>query len=228
MKAKILVKFATRSRPQKFIDGIKNIISKVSDKENFVILVSADKDDFTMYNQAVMNEIKPFLESGKVVIAFDKSTSKIDAINRDLELISDWQILINFSDDMEFLVDGFDEIIRSHFSTHFPDYNGNMYYNDGFVGDKLSTMSIIGRQYFDTVLDKKIYNPEYFSLFCDNEYTEVAVKLNKIQYYNIILCKHNHPANIGGVMDEQLTKTQAYWERDKNTYEKRKSKNFFL
>lgn len=228
MKPIILFKFASRSRPQKFIDGINNIISKVSDNENFKILVSADKDDYTMYNQSVLSQIKPHIDSGKVVVVFDKSISKIDAINRDLELINDWQILVNFSDDMEFIVDGFDEMIRSHFAIHFPEYNGNMYYNDGFVGDKISAMSIIGRRYFDTVLGKKIYNPEYFSLFCDNEYTEVAVKLNKIQYYNIILYKHNHPANIGGVMDEQLTKTEAYWERDKNTYEKRKASNFDL
>jgi hypothetical protein len=227
-KAKILFKFATRSRPDKFITGINNIFSKVSDKENFQILVSADSNDTSMYNQEVMNKIKDHLDSGKIIMSFGESKSKIDAINRDMELVNDWHILMNFSDDMEFITDGFDEIVRSHFATHFPDYNGNMDYNDGYVGDKLSTMSIIGKTYFDTVLNKRIYNDEYMSLFCDNEYTEVAKKLNKIQYYNMILYKHNHPSNNGSMLDEQYRRTESYWEQDKLVYEKRSKINFGL
>jgi hypothetical protein len=227
-KAKILFKFATRSRPDKFIIGINNIFSKVSDKENFQILVSADSNDTSMYNQEVMNKIKDHLDSGKIIMSFGESKSKIDAINRDMELVNDWHILMNFSDDMEFITDGFDEIVRSHFATHFPDYNGNMYYNDGYVGDKLSTMSIIGKTYFDTILNKRIYNDEYMSLFCDNEYTEVAKKLNKIQYYNMILYKHNHPSNNRSMLDEQYKRTESYWEQDKLVYEKRSKINFGL
>jgi hypothetical protein len=103
-----------------------------------------------------------------------------------------------------------------------------MDYNDGYVGDKLSTMSIIGKTYFDTVLNKRIYNDEYMSLFCDNEYTEVAKKLNKIQYYNMILYKHNHPSNNGSMLDEQYRRTESYWEQDKLVYEKRSKINFGL
>jgi hypothetical protein len=226
MKAKILFKFATRSRPHKFLYGVNNIFSKVSDKENFQILVSADVDDDSMYNQEVMNQIKSHLDSGKIIMAFGNSKSKIDAINRDMELINDWNILINFSDDMEFVTDGFDEIIRQHFATHFPDFNGNMHYNDGYTCDKLSTMSIIGKTYFDVILKKKIYWDEYLSLFCDNEYTEVAKKLNKIQYYDMILFKHNHPANNGIMPDEQYQKNESHWEHDKNVYERRSKINF--
>ena len=96
MKAKILFKFATRSRPDKFITGINNIFSKVSDKENFQILVSADSNDTSMYNQEVMNKIKDHLDSGKIIMSFGESKSKIDAINRDMQLVDDWNILMNF------------------------------------------------------------------------------------------------------------------------------------
>jgi hypothetical protein len=97
------------------------------------------------------------------------------------------------------------------------------------VGDKLSTMSIIGKTYFDTVLNKKIYHPDYKSLFCDNEYTEVAKKLNKIQYYDMILYRHNHPANVQGMpMDEQYVRTEGFWHIDSQVYERRSKMNFGL
>jgi hypothetical protein len=226
MTPTILFKFATRSRPIKFLDGLKNITSRIADKENYKILVTADSDDASMNNELILNSAKPYTDTGKVKIVFGTSTSKIDAINRDMENENDWHILINYSDDMEFIVDGFDNIIRQHFRGIFPDFNGNVYYNDGFVGSKLSTMSIIGKAYFDTVLQKKIYHPEYVSLFCDNEYTEVAKKLNKIQYYDMILYRHNHPANTGIGMDEQYVRTEGFWQRDSAVYERRKSINF--
>lgn len=225
----ILFKFATRSRPTKFLNGLKNISERVSDKENYKILVTADSDDLSMNNDLLKNSYQHYIDSGKVKVVFGTSTSKIDAINRDMENENDWHILINYSDDMEFIVDGFDNIIRQHFLNIFPDFNGNVYYNDGYVGDKLSTMSIIGKTYFDIILNKKIYNPQYMSLFCDNEYTEVAKKLNKIQYYDMILYRHNHPANIQGIgMDEQYIKTESYWQRDSAIYEIRRGMNFGL
>jgi hypothetical protein len=225
---KILFKFATRSRPTKCLEGLRNITSRVLDKENYKILISADEDDLSMNNDLIKQSIQPYIETGKVSLIFGKSHSKIDAINRDLETENDWHILVNFSDDMEFVVDGFDNIIRQHFAIHFPDFNGNMHYNDGYTANKLCTLSIIGKTYFDTILKKKIYHPDYKSLFCDNEYTEVATKLNKIQYYDLILFRHNHPANIGTPLDEQYIHTEAFWNVDSQTYERRRNLNFEL
>lgn len=224
----ILFKFATRSRPIKFIGGIKNIINSLADKENYKIVVSADIDDVSMNNDLVKNSVKEFTDTGKVFLKYGYSKSKIDAINRDMENENDWHILVNYSDDMEFVVNGFDNIIRNHFAIHFPDFNGNMHYNDGFTGKKLCTMSIIGKTYFDSVLNKKIYHPDYLSLFCDNEYTEVAQKLKKMQYYDMVLFKHNHPSNIKTPMDEQYVKTEGYWKVDSETFNRRKKINFGL
>jgi hypothetical protein len=225
---KILFKFATRSRPIKCLEGLRNITNRVADKNNYKILISADENDSSMNNDLIKLSIQPYIETGKVSLIFGESSSKIDAINRDLETENDWNILVNFSDDMEFVVDGFDNTIRHHFSIHFPDFNGNMHYNDGFTGNKLCTLSIIGKTYFDTILNKKIYHPDYKSLFCDNEYTEVARKLNKIQYYDLILFRHNHPANIGTPMDEQYKHTEGFWQVDSQTYERRRKINFGL
>jgi hypothetical protein len=226
---KILFKFATRSRADKFFEGLDNILEKVADKNNFCILVSADADDLVMNNKETIEKLKNYLVRfpENIIIKFGSSKNKIDAINRDVNEIKDrfkFDILINFSDDMRFIVDGFDNIIRDKFNQIFPDTNGNVFFNDGFVKDAISTMSIIGRAYYDKF--NYIYHPSYKSLWCDNEYTEVAKKDNKIQYYDEVLYKHFHPSNIGGFIDEQLRHTESFSEEDFANYEKRKLNNF--
>lgn len=223
---KILVKFASRSRPEKFFAGLDNILSKIDDKVNYVILVSADVDDTSMYNKAVLTRLKHYVDNYNVIPVFGTSTSKIDAINRDMNVVTDWEILINFSDDMEFQVQGFDNIIREKFRAIFPDTNGNIFFNDGFVGDVLSTMTIMGRMFYDAI--GYIYHPSYFSLFPDEEYTAVCRKLNKIEYYPDVLYKHNHPANGIGVPDAQLTRTEGYWDVDKKNFQERQLRNYDL
>lgn len=226
---KILFKFATRSRASKFFEGLDNILEKISDKENFCILVSADADDLSMNNKETIEKLKDYLTRfpKNIIVKFGSSKNKIDAINRDVNEIKsrfDFDILINFSDDMRFIVDGFDNIIRDKFNHIFPDTNGNVFFNDGFVKDAISTMSIIGRAYYDKF--NYIYHPSYKSLWCDNEYTEVAKTDNKIQYYDEILYKHFHPSNVGGMIDEQLRYTESFHNEDFANYEVRKKNNF--
>lgn len=228
-KYKILFKFATRSRVDKFFEGLDNILANISDKENFLILVSADIDDASMCNKEMYEKLKDYLIAypEKIVVKFSTSESKIHAINRDVNEIKDrfdFDILVNFSDDMKFIVNGFDDIIREKFNIHFPDTNGNIYFNDGFVKDAISTMSIIGRMYYDKF--NYIYHPSYKSLWCDNEYTEVAKRENKIAYFDEILYNHLHPSNVGGFIDEQLKHTESFNNIDFQNFENRKLNNF--
>ena len=92
---KILYKLATRSRREKAVKAIENII-KFNPKGAFAILLSIDTDDESM---------KDFQhDSEAVIIKRGLSKNKIDAINRDMNIIEneyDWDILVNFSDDME-------------------------------------------------------------------------------------------------------------------------------
>jgi len=224
---KILFKFPTRSRPDKFFIGLDNILSNIADKVNYTILVSADVDDTTMYNKEVLTKLKHYMENYNVVPVFGTSTSKINAVNRDIEKIEKWDIIVVMSDDMNFQMFGFDSVIREKFTIHFPDTNGNLHFNDGFVGNRVSTMTIMGRLFYDSY-GKYVYHPSYFSLFCDEEYTLVAGKLNKMQYFPQIIFKHEHPANGFGIPDEQLKKTEAYWEIDKNNFMARQLRNFDL
>ena len=221
----ILFKFATRSRPQKFFDGLDNILSNLEDKENYLILVSADEDDPAMYNKQVFARLKEYVNKYNVLISYSQSRNKVDAINRDInELSQPWDILVNFSDDMKFIVNGFDEIIRQELRRAFPDLNGNIHFNDGFTKDKVCTMSIMGRRYYDQF--KYVYHPDYISLWCDNEYTEVAMANRRMMYINDPIYHHMHPNNVGGFIDEQYQNTEKYYYIDGATYEKRKLANF--
>ena len=184
---KILFKYASRSRNQKFFEGLENILTNLGDLNNFCILCSLDADDTEMNNPETIKRLAEYVKkySNKIVIKFGSSKSKIDAINRDVNDFKqrfDFDILINFSDDMRFLVHSFDNNIRQKFLQHFPDLDGNLHFNDGFSADPISTLSIIGRKYYERY--NYIYHPSYFSLWCDNEYTLVAKRLNKIIYFN--------------------------------------------
>jgi hypothetical protein len=226
---KILFKYASRSRNEKFFEGLDNILNNLNDLNNFCILCSLDADDETMNNQQSIKRITEYVKKypANIVIKFGKSKNKIDAINRDVNDFKErfnFDILVNFSDDMQFIVNSFDKIIRDKFYIAYPNLDGNIYFNDGFVGDSISTMSIIGRKYYDKF--NYIYHPSYHSLWCDNEYTMVAKKEKKIVYFDEKIYIHNHPANIGGFVDSQLMKTESFNEIDRENFNKRLTNNF--
>jgi hypothetical protein len=85
-------------------------------------------------------------------------------------------------------------------------------------------MSIIGRKYYDKY--NYIYHPSYISLWCDNEYTIVAKNQQKMIYFEEIIFVHNHPSNVGGIVDEQLKKTESFAEIDYNNFMNRQKNNF--
>jgi hypothetical protein len=218
MKEHILFKLATRSRPEKARDSINNIIENCK-SDNFTILVSVDFDDNSMKNFSYVHS--------NVTIIYGISKSKIDAINRDLDIVKDWDILINTSDDMVFTNKGFDNIIRQDFEDNLDQF---IHYSDGNQKENISTMSIMGKEYYERF--NYIYHPDYKSLWCDAEATEVAVLLGKYRYMgdNKILFRHMHPAWGLAESDAQYQKTEApeMWEHDYKVILERKARNYDL
>lgn len=213
----ILYKFATRSRPEKFKATVENILALAKYPE-FTILVSADTDDKTMYNPHIegwMDWNNQYLQ-----YVYGTSNNKIHAINRDLPY-NNWDIIVNVSDDMVFLKDGFDIDIIEAFGDNLDQF---IHFPDGHTGEKLASMSIMGREYYDRF--GYIYHPDYVSLWCDNEAMEVAQQLNKYKYIDKQIFEHRHPAWVGGPVDAQLAHTQKFERQDHRTYLKRKSLGF--
>lgn len=216
----ILYKLATRSRPQRFKETLNSIINN-SSNNNYMVLVSIDNDDESM--QLVSKEI----DHPNVVFISGLSYNKIHAINRDVEKASDyadWDILVNVSDDMLITSKDFDKVVRSAFIETTDVF---LHLPDGFTNEKLPTMSIMGKEYYERF--NFIYHPSYKSVWCDNEAMDVAKKTLCYRYIAQQVFVHNHPANIGNVVwDEQYARTEAYQMHhdDNMNYETRKLQGF--
>lgn len=218
--------FASRNRPAKFFSALDNI-KDLSVSGNYEIICSLDQDDAMMNNRDVGALLKQY---DKVRAFYSKSYGKISAINRELQKInSETKIIICFSDDMEFTMKGFDVQIRNDMARYSPDTDGVLHYNDGTMnGRRLMTMSIIGKKYFDRT--GYIYNPEYKSVYADDEAIQVAKILNKYFYSNKQLFKHNHWLFNMSKQDELNKKNDSpeMYAIDGNTYKLRKENNFYL
>lgn len=225
MSAKITYVFASRSRPDKFFAAIENIIN-LSVKEDYVIIASLDSDDKSMNNGTVKNRIKGYK---KVSAYYGTSTGKVHAINLNCDKIpNNTDIIIVMSDDMIFEQRGFDDIIRIDMQKYFPNMDGCLHYPDGSkVQERLITLSIMGINFFRRF--GYIYNPEYTSLWCDMEFSEIAKKLGKYKYLpDSKIFRHAHPLWTKEPYDALMTRNESFYNSDKEIYLKRLANNFDL
>jgi hypothetical protein len=168
---KLLFKIPSRSRPSQALSLIKNIEKSISNKENYKILLSADKDDPTMYNADFVNSIKQYIESGKLILSFDYSKSSIDAINRDMKLISDYDIIVYCPDDIQF-ESGFDDKIIVKFTDKFHDTNGKLYFETS-----TKEILVIGKELYEK--QGFIYNPSIKHNLILNYYNDKNTERNE-------------------------------------------------
>jgi hypothetical protein len=220
---KIIVKFPTRGRKNKFFNTFKKYYDLCDDINNVKFLVSIDRDDIEMNNQDTFDILKNFTNVSVVV---GESKSKVHAVNRDLENFTEWDILLLASDDMIPQIKGYDNIIIDKMVSNYPDTDGVLWFNDGFQGNRLNTLCILGKKYYERF--NYIYYPEYKSTWCDNEFMSVAAILNKQTYFNEVIIKHEHPDWGYGNRDLIHNKNQIDLGHDNNLYVTRRSLNFNL
>ena len=213
----ICYSLASRSRPDKFFETLDNI-QTMSKEHNHFIVAKLDDDDHSMNNDFVRSKIVSY---PSVMVKWGKSISKIHAINRDLDDIPKWDIMICVSDDMRFRTYGYDDIIRQHMPE---DLDGFLHIKDDYAKEKVCTVSIIGRKYYER--DGYIYNPAYYSLWCDNEAHEIAVLRG---------CYKEIPGSIehlhytaGKASKDQLYKRNDTYHEDQRIFNERKANNFYL
>jgi len=208
----ILYKLTSRSRPANMYRAYKSVVDNATIEWRMIL--SVDADDATTLNS---DEFKQMQWDSKVSIHVGTSKSKIDAINRDVPQ-SEWDILVNLSDDQIFTKRGFDEVIAQCGKDEF------LHLPDGHVNELLPTMSVMGYDYYKRF--NYIYHPDYVSLWCDNEQMDVAKELGCYKYVNEHVFEHLHPAWTGEKPDAQLEHTQKFYRQDERTYRKRKSLGF--
>ena len=216
---KILVKFPTRERPKQFLKVLKLLNEKATDRNNINYLITVDSNDPTMTPQV----LDQAMNVNNVTISHGKSDSKIHACNRDM-VIGGWDIVILVSDDMVPQLDGWDEILRQAMTKYYPDTDGALWFNDGYQ-PRTCTLTVFGKKYYDRF--GWLYHPDYHSLFCDNEQTEVGLASGKLKYLELVLFKHEHFANNPAVKRDALyDRNEALFNLDKETYERRKAQGF--
>lgn len=226
----ILFKYASRSRPERFLEGLHNLIDMTSDKDNYTVFCCLDRDDRSMFSdnfptQRLQRELLLHEEKFRhCIFDFGYSKSKIDAINRTIPTYINWDILVNFSDDMRFLVFGYDQLIREGVRCNGPDIF--LHYPDSTAKHMLPTMSIMDKAYYNR--DNYVYFSGYSSLWCDNEAMEVAQLRGRYIYTGQQIYDHYHPAYGHVPWDEQYSRQQTFWNEDELMYIYRKSKNFYL
>lgn len=185
--------------------------------------ITIDKDDKSMNNQDVINEITSYINTE---VTIGNSFSKIDAINRDIDVNSDWDIILLASDDMIPQVKGFDKIINTLMKSNYPDTDGVLFFNDGFKGQELNTLCILGKKYYERF--GYIYYPGYKSTWCDNEFMMVGNILKKQTYFPMVIIKHEHPDWGYGTHDDIHKINLHNVSYDKSLFLERSKNNFYL
>lgn len=230
---KILFKYPSRGRPDRFFDGMDSIYNNLNDKENFGVLATFDIDDKEgMANKEVFNRLHDRYKNFTWV--YGVSNSKIHAINRDMDnlahifpFMQDFDILINASDDMRFNIYGFDDMVRVDAMNWFPNMDGLLHYPDQDAKEYLATMYIAGRKWWE-FRNKNIYHPSYKSLWCDNEEMAVAQMMGKYKFCGYQINIHLNPAYGHLPKDEMFNIQQGHWQEDEANFNERKARNFDL
>lgn len=221
----ILMKVTSRERPDKLLTTVSQYISKARNPSKMVWLFSFDEGDVCSTKEfrdkislLVWQSCKSF---DNIHVVVSGSENKIHAINRDVEKVQGWDILLNISDDQIPEVNGYDDIIRN---TMPDNLDASLWFFDG-CQPRINTQEIIGRVYFERT--NLIYNPIYKSFYCDNEATEVASRLGKLIQSSQCIIRHCHPAVVKSVpTDDLYRRNDSYWQQDQDTFNQRVAVQF--
>lgn len=209
---KITYIFPSRSRPEKFFNAINNIL-ELSASDNYEIIAVLDVDDLSMNNEQIIPMLN---QCDKITPYFGRSTGKINAINREIDKISEnTSIVCLHSDDMVYIKKGFDLDIREAFEN----YSGMVHFPDQQTKDALMTYAMMSIDYLK--IDGHIYDPRFESVYADNLQMELAKARGKYMFVNKQILEHRHPVWGFGVKDDLLIKTEdpIIYEKDRITYE---------
>lgn len=192
------------------------------------VVVSCDVDDVTMTGDDIQQRLFAVLSRFEWnAVYFGANTTKIEACNADIGKVDyPWDIVVLVSDDMIPEIRGYDEFIRRAMT---PDRDCILWFNDGFQGTRLNTLSIYGRTMYERL--GSIYAPEYKSFYCDTELTDLCKTTlrSKTVYTPMCIIRHRHPSlGYRVAVDSLYVRNQRYLEEDLRTYISRKTYEFDL
>lgn len=220
---RLVIKIPTRSRPERFFAQLDTYYKKLSGRIACRFIITADEDDLTMNNDTAKARLSLY---PNLSYHFGTSSSKIEAYNSDLSDLSDNEILLAVGDDMQVVVDGYDQVIVNTMLEHFPDLDGVLNFHDGFVGAEVNTYPIVGAPFYRRF--GYLFNRSYRSLFANEELALVSRILGKEARFEQVLIKHNHPVFGLAPWDDLYTRNEHLKPYDSSVFKSRRSQNFYL
>lgn len=214
---RFLFKFASRGRPENFKYSLTQHLKHLSNKNEYKFVFTFDNDDLTMKNDEIPNFIKSLNINHEIF--YGDNRTKIEAYNANLEN-QDFDVLILLQDDMIPSLINYDEIVREIMETNPNGLDTTIHFKTDRWSNLLDIWCVMGKKYYNRF--NYIYHPDYKSIACDNEYTEVAKILGKSIFSEKILFFHNN------IIDETSLKNCHFNSEDDKTYHRRKAINFEL
>ena len=223
-KLNVIIKYPSRSRPELFKHCLDRWINMLSFKHHVKFVCSFDEDDEAMKTDAVRSFINEKRKRVKIDVYYNpQPQTKVSAINANLES-HQADMLILCQDDMEPLVQGYDDLMAKYLFCYFPDGDGIINVRLSFNRNLWKTgvqVPVMGWKYYQRF--NYVCCPEYISGGCAEEMKMVAEKLGKLAHINdprIMI--HNWYE----VDDKLRDYTISFHDADKTTFEKRKTENF--
>lgn len=209
------MKYPSRARPDLFKKRVLEWRDMSSGTNDLIFICTADKDDKSMNN----DDIKQFCVENDVNINYHDDNTKISACNKDIPTTG-WDYLLLISDDMECIMRDWDLVVCDGFKNYG---SGVIWFDDG-LNHSIDTFIVITKEYYDRF--GYLYNPEYKSVYCDNEFTIVAIKLGQIVKATQSIVKHNW---VGLELKDELhiqNENRENYDRDSEVFKRRKEINF--
>lgn len=220
----LIINFATRGRPEAALRSMENISYTISGNNSYKIIVSIDSDDEAMDDMTIAKMLA--YPNTKVICRENKN--KVEAINAGCNVFGEFYWLVNHSDDMQYVVKGWDEKMLASIKKEWGESTDFFaHFNDNFVGDKLPTINICGYDYFKR--DNNIYDPSYGSVSADAENWHKAKMRGRHKYFPEVYVSHDHPANIPSLpIDKTYRRNDKWGDLDTKNYFHRMSYGFFV
>jgi hypothetical protein len=196
----------------------------LSGRHDVRFVVSMDADDATMNNDAMREWFETRKRNADIKYCYGYSKSKIQACNADME--GEYgDVLMLASDDMNPQQMSYDEVVFKCFEQAFPDFSGAIKFWDGLrpKEDPLMTLTVMGFPLYKQF--GYIYNPEYKSLYCDNEQTQVCAALNKLRRCDICIIQHQWTSEPFDTLHARNENAEMYGV-DGETFKRRAANKF--
>lgn len=152
------------------------------------------------------------------------SAGKVHACNAGLDGAAPWDGMVLASDDFIPELFGWDDCIAGAMAWNHPAMDGVLHFHDGYMGGRrLMTLPILGMNFFRRF--GYVYHPRYRSFFCDNELTEVAQRMGKYAWIDLVLARHAHGGASG---DAVYAANQRHHADDRLLFARRRTAGFDL